>query len=159
MPICLSLVLRDLVAGILSLPQRKKTEMRTLRLTIASTPTHAIYQLQGPSWLEHKRSFESEDSMLDALIAGLKAIPWLKLARKQHGIRTSGKLLRLTVRTHDAVLIEAGTYLRTLEALPTDLPAQTQELWRLLRKYDVHFHKLGNAEAKPLQQWAETVAA
>lgn len=147
------------MAGILSLPQRKKTEMRTLRLTIASTPTHAIYQMQGPSWLEHKRSFESEDPMLDAMIAGLKAIPWLKLARRRHGIKTSGKLLRLTVRTHDAALIEAGAYLKSIEDVPKDLSAQTQELWRLLQKYDLYFHKLGTDEVTPLQQWAETVAA
>lgn len=136
---------------------RKKAEMRHLRLTIASTPTQAIYQLQGPSWLEHKGTFEtSGESLIEALIAGLNAIPWLKLARRQHGIRTSGKLLRLTVRTPDAALIEAGAYLRTLEDPPNDLSAQTQELWKLLQKYDLHFHKLGSAEVHSLQQWGTT---
>jgi hypothetical protein len=133
--------------------------MRKLRLTITSTPTHAIYFLQGPAFVEHRRRFESADPLIEALVAGLNAIPWLKLARRQHGLRTSGKFLRLTVRTHDADLISAASYLNTLEELPKDLPAQTQELWRLLKKYEVHFHKLRTEEVLGLQQWAETAAA
>lgn len=145
------------MAGICHCPKKEK-KMRTLRLTVASTATRAIYHLQGPSWLTHRRSFESQDPTIDALVAGLNSIPWLKLARREHGIKTSGKLLPLMVFTHDAALIEAGAYLRSLECPPKDLPTETQHLWSLLQKYDLLWRKLDTEDVQGLNQWAETVA-
>jgi len=131
--------------------------MKPLQLIIASTPTLAVYHLKGPVFIEHKSAFvPNSDPLIEPMLKGLDSIPWLKLARRVHGMRTKGKRLRLTVFTHSAEVIEAGAYLQSLDELPEDLPSATQGLWQQLRKYDVLWRKLEPDDAKALQQWALT---